>query len=559
MAKCILLTRTSGDAVSKEQEPLIENRKPDLAPAHPYDKRYYDHYHTDMGSVPYAREQGPWLPLFRAMAAYINISIGPKKVLDAGCAKGFLVEALRDRGIEAFGVDLSEYAISEVRPDIRPYCRVGSLTEPFCAWYDLIVCIEVLEHMSEEEGRLAIANICKSTNDVLFSSSPDDFTEPTHVNVRPRSYWVERFFEEGFNVDAAFDARAIAPHALRFRKAEAKVSPIDTLLDVRDRLRQDLESLAQRHDEAIKANVALNAALSAHLQSTGWRTLESIRRVRDRVAPPDTLRSKGYGVLRRGVKSVIDHGVRGALKKILVGAFHAIKNRNKSKNDLRKDAAVTQSPIIFQEHGLAHFLLDGLSGLEIGPAAHNPFGLKTRNVELIESRDFYASVQENIMGVTPPSVDIWASADSIPVPDQSEDFILSSHVIEHLPNVIAAFVEWDRIVKSGGYVFMIVPLPWALPADKDRELTPFEHFLGDYRQRLTIETHPVKGVPGGKMGHYHTFTADSLLQVVTWMGQCKLCDWELVAREDVDTKVGNGFTLAFKVRHERAGNPASRI
>ena len=60
------------------------------------------------------------------------------------------------------------------------------------------------------------------------------------------------------------------------------------------------------------------------------------------------------------------------------------------------------------------------------------------------------------------------------------------------------------------------------------------------------------------MGHYHTFTADSLLQVVKWMGQYQLCDWELVAREDVDTKVGNGFTLAFKVRHERAGNAASR-
>ena len=540
--------------MSKEQEHLSPNRKPGLVSAHPYDKSYYDHYHTDMGSVPYVREQGPWLPLFRAMAEYIDLSIGPKKVLDAGCAKGFLVEALRDRSIEAFGIDLSEYAISEVRPDIRPYCRVASLVEPLCAWYDLIVCIEVLEHMSDEEGRRAIANICKSTTDVLFSSSPDDLTEPTHVNVRPWSYWVERFFEEGFNVDASFDARAIAPHALRFRKAETKVSAIDILLDLRDRLRRDLESLTQRNDEVVKAN----AALSVHLQSMGWRTLERLRRVRDRVAPPGTLRSKGYEGLRQGVKSVIDHGVRGALKKFLVGAFHAIKNRNKAENDPHKYAAVTQSPIIFREHALAHFLLDGLNGLEIRPTAHNPFGLKTRNVELMESRDFYASVQENVMGVTPPNVDIWASADSIPILDQSEDFILSSHVVEHLPNVIAAFVEWDRIVKSGGYVFMIVPLPWALPADKGRELTSFEHFLGDYHQRLTIETHPVEGVPGGKMGHYHTFTADSLLQVVKWMGQYKLCDWELVAREDVDTKVGNGFTLAFKVRHERAGNSASR-
>jgi SAM-dependent methyltransferase len=538
--------------VSKEQEQLSPNRNSSLMSAHPYDKYYYDHYHTDTGSVPYVREQGPWLPLFRAMAEYIDISLKPKKVLDAGCAKGFLVEALRDRGIEAFGIDLSEYAISEVRPDIRSYCRATSVVEPLCDWYDLIVCIEVLEHMTEEEGRRAIVNICKSTSDVLFSSSPDDLTEPTHVNVRPRSYWVERFFEEGFAIDSSFDARAIAPHALRFRKSETNVATVDVLLDLRDSTRQDLETLTQRNNELINAN----AVLSAHLQSMGWRSLERIRRVRNRMAPPGTLRSEGYEALRQGVKSVIDDGIRGALKKFLAATFCAMKNRN--KNNLLKYESVTQLPIIFNEHALAHSLLDGLKGLEIGPAAHNPFGLKTRNVELAESRDFYASIQENVMGVTPPKVDIWASADSIPIPDQSEGFILSSHVVEHLPNVIAALIEWDRIIKNGGYVFMIVPLPWALPADKDRELTSCEHFLNDYRQRVTIETHPVEGVPGGKMGHYHTFTADSLLQVVKWMGQYQLCDWELIAREDVDTKVGNGFTLAFKVRHERAGNPALR-
>ena len=71
----------------RKQEQLSLNHKPCLVSAHPYDKNYYDHYHTDMGSVPYVREQGPWLPLFRAMAEYIGNSIGPKKVLDAGCAK----------------------------------------------------------------------------------------------------------------------------------------------------------------------------------------------------------------------------------------------------------------------------------------------------------------------------------------------------------------------------------------------------------------------------------------------------------------------------------------
>jgi glycosyltransferase involved in cell wall biosynthesis/SAM-dependent methyltransferase len=208
-----------------------------------------------------------------------------------------------------------------------------------------------------------------------------------------------------------------------------------------------------------------------------------------------------------------------------------------------------QDPAIFREHALAHQLLDGLTGLEIGAASHNPFGLRTRNVALPEANEFYAEYSRQKIGMEPAAVDIWAPADNIPVPDRSEDFIISSHLVEHLPNLIEAFVEWDRILRDGGYVFMIVPLKGALSADKSRELTALSHFVEDYNQKLTLDTHPTDGVPGERAGHYHTFTPDSLLEVVHFMRQKGLCAWALVAREDVDTKVGNGFTLVFKVRH----------
>ncbi len=210
--------------------------------------------------------------------------------------------------------------------------------------------------------------------------------------------------------------------------------------------------------------------------------------------------------------------------------------------------AVTNGPLRFPEHALAHQLLDGLKGLEIGAAAHNPFGLNTRNVAPQEDYEFYAE-EGRKLGVEPTPVDVVAFADDVPVPSLSEDFILSSHVIEHLPNVINALVEWNRIVRDGGYVFLIVPLKGALPADRPRELTSREHFVADYLNGAVVATHPIEGVPGGKMGHYHTFTPDSLLAVVEWMENAGLCDWELVAREDVDSKVGNGFTLVFRVRH----------
>jgi GT2 family glycosyltransferase/SAM-dependent methyltransferase/polysaccharide pyruvyl transferase WcaK-like protein len=202
---------------------------------------------------------------------------------------------------------------------------------------------------------------------------------------------------------------------------------------------------------------------------------------------------------------------------------------------------------VFREHVLAHRLLDGLRGLEIGAAGHNPFGLNTRNVAPVEGHEFYASHQAEEMGVTPAAVDIWAIAEAIPVPDASEDFILSSHVVEHLPNVVKAFCEWNRIVRVGGCIFMIVPLRNALPADVSRPLTTLAHFIDDFRQDHTLDTHPTAEVPGGRMGHYHVFTPDVLVELVAWMRDEQLCHWELVARENVDTKVGNGFTLAFRI------------
>lgn len=65
-------------------------------------------------------------------------------------------------------------------------------------------------------------------------------------------------------------------------------------------------------------------------------------------------------------------------------------------------------------------------------------------------------------------IDIKASADAIPLDDASQDFIVSSHVVEHLSNVVRALVEWDRLLKPGGISFIIHPLRNAFPGDELR-------------------------------------------------------------------------------------------
>lgn len=181
-----------------------------------------EYYHSGCGPIPY-EEPEHWVNFFGMIADRIVADIHPKTVLDAGCAMGYLVAALRDRGVEAYGVDISAYAISKVREDVRPFCKVGSLTEPLPAGlpdrYDLVVTIEVLEHLYAEDGRQAIRNLCQLTDKVLFTSTPDDFTEPTHVNVQQREYWCRTFFENGFVDDINYRPTYLTAHALLFRRS----------------------------------------------------------------------------------------------------------------------------------------------------------------------------------------------------------------------------------------------------------------------------------------------------------------------------------------------------
>jgi SAM-dependent methyltransferase len=198
------------------------------------------YYYANCCGRPYSRDEG-WLTFFGGIADKIVRDIAPRRVLDAGCAWGLLVEALRLRGVEAFGLDLSSYAIDQVASDVRPFCKVGSIAEPLPDRYDLIVCIEVVEHMPSEEADAAIANFCAHTDDVLFSSSPLDLREATHVNVQPPEAWAERFARHGFFRDPDFDANFVTSWAARFRKTAEPLPRIVRTLE-RRYLRAELET-----------------------------------------------------------------------------------------------------------------------------------------------------------------------------------------------------------------------------------------------------------------------------------------------------------------------------
>lgn len=78
------------------------------------------------------------------------------------------------------------------------------------------------------------------------------------------------------------------------------------------------------------------------------------------------------------------------------------------------------------------------------------------------------------------NADIISDASKIPLPDESMDFVFSSHVLEHMQNTIATLNEWMRVLRPGGVIFLILPHAQRT-IDRCRQLTSLEHHIADER------------------------------------------------------------------------------
>ena len=192
-----------------------------------YGKEYYCGH---LGNNYHDEEQ--WQPLFQRFADHIVQDFAPKTVLDVGCAFGYMVKYLRERGVEAWGIDTSSYAIAQVDEAVRPYVRVSSaceeLPEDMPQHYDMIINIEVLEHLSMEDGERAIERMCSYADTILFSSTAEDFDEPTHINVQQPAYWAARFAKHGFYKNLQYDMEYLSKFAFAFEKKQLSEENIIT-------------------------------------------------------------------------------------------------------------------------------------------------------------------------------------------------------------------------------------------------------------------------------------------------------------------------------------------
>lgn len=149
------------------------------------------------------------IPIAHHLATFLNLK-PQDKLLDFGCSKGFTVKAFRLLGIDAYGVDISEYAISHVDESTRPYCRLISDFEyPFNFDIDTLITKDVLEHLTESQLRLFLMNYGKHVKNMLHIMPLGDngtyrlseaHLDPTHILAENEEWWSYIFEECGFEV-----------------------------------------------------------------------------------------------------------------------------------------------------------------------------------------------------------------------------------------------------------------------------------------------------------------------------------------------------------------------
>ena len=158
------------------------------------------------------------------------------------------------------------------------------------------------------------------------------------------------------------------------------------------------------------------------------------------------------------------------------------------------------------------------NGLEIG-AGKTPYGPNDRTTFLdknIDNKD--ATVGADIIA------DAWA----IPTVDQCFDFVLSSHVLEHMPNTILALREWVRVLKPAGDLVLILPHA-ERTLDRFREITTLEHHIEDYQN----------GVDETDRSHFAEITE----------GWSKLPNWEEMAAQYRAQWGADRWDWDFRIKH----------
>lgn len=128
--------------------------------------------------------------------------LNPKSVVDIGCGIGTFLNAFKRFGVEdVLGVDGKWVDENQLHVNINP--------SEFMEWdlenklslskkYDLVVSLEVAEHLSSESANIFVQSLVNSGNLILFSAAIPYQGGLNHINEQWLTYWEEKFLKYDF-------------------------------------------------------------------------------------------------------------------------------------------------------------------------------------------------------------------------------------------------------------------------------------------------------------------------------------------------------------------------
>ena len=153
------------------------------------------------------------IPLCSDLVYYLDIPYNAT-ILDFGCAKGYSVKALRLLHREAYGVDISKYAIDSCPSDVKDYIKLldeSGKIPVLCDGdkYNYCFAKDILEHIPYENLNNRLGEIRKVCEKLFVAVPLGDGKkyycetyelDKTHIIRENLDWWQSKLKDAGFNV-----------------------------------------------------------------------------------------------------------------------------------------------------------------------------------------------------------------------------------------------------------------------------------------------------------------------------------------------------------------------